>query len=351
MTDQHWSHQDPRAHELSGGDSDDVVDGSVANSDEHVEGEGQRYEVLAPLRKPGPLAGTAVTGFAMGVAEVVPGFSGGTVALVAGLYTRLVAAIRTFVRVVPLLVRGRFKDAGAVFARADWLFLASLGLGMGIAVLTMASLMSDLIVSHPVHVQAVLFGLVLGAAVVAAGRFQGVAPWHVLLGIVAAVGAFWTTGLGGGTIVDPTLWHLFFGAAVAVCAWILPGISGSFFLLVLGLYPAVLGAVSDRDLVAILVIAVGCVIGLGAFSTVLSWALARAYDLVLAVLIGIMVGSVRVLWPWPSAAGVGSPQLASPESDTVYAALALALGAFALVWLFGLAQAAIERRRGITPHT
>jgi putative membrane protein len=302
-------------------------------------------EALEPMRSPLALAGTGVTGFAMGVAEVVPGFSGGTVALVAGIYERLIAAIRQGARTLSLLLRGRPRDALGAFLAIEWPFLLALLAGMLVAVFTLAAQLETLIEERPVELSAVFLGLVLGAAVVASRQLRAPTPWHVLIGVVAAALAFVGLGVSPGTIEDPSFLLLLGGGAIAVSAWILPGVSGSFLLLVLGLWPAVVGAVADRDIVLLLVFAIGCAVGLAAFSTLLNWLLAHAHDVVLAALLGLMVGSVRILWPYPSDEGLGNPELGAPEGDTMLLALALALTAFALVWMFGLAASAVERRR------
>lgn len=300
--------------------------------------------MLPPLRSPVAIGGAGVVGFAMGVVEVVPGFSGATVALLGGVYERLVATIRQGARVLSLLLRGRALDAGRAFLAVDWAFAIALGIGLLAALITLAPFLRGLIEDHPVAMQAVFFGMVLGAAVVAGGRLRSTLPWHLLVGVAAAALTFVGLGFSEGTIADPSLIMIFLAAMVAVCAWILPGVSGAFVLLVLGVYPAVLAAITDRDLVVLGVVAVGCVAGLALFSTMLSWALLRAYDLVLSILVGIMVGSARVLWPWPAAEGVGSPTLGAPDSGSVFLAIALALGAFATVWMFGLVTTAVERR-------
>jgi putative membrane protein len=306
-------------------------------------------EALTPMRHPLALAGTSVAGFAMGVAEVVPGFSGGTVALVAGIYERLVATIRQGARSASLLLRGRPHDALRAFAAIEWPFVGVLLVGMLLAVFTLAGRLERLIEERPVELSAVFLGLVLGAAVVASRQLRAPTPWHVLVGVVAAAVTFVALGVSPGTIDDPALLMILIGGALAVSAWILPGVSGSFLLLVLGLYPAVVGAVADRDLLVVAVFVLGCGVGIAAFSTLLNWLLARAHDVVLAALLGVMVGSVRILWPYPSDEGLGNPALGAPEGDTVFLALALALAAFALVWMFGLAASAVERRRAGRP--
>ncbi len=302
-------------------------------------------DVLRPLGWPA-LAGVAVTGFVMGLAEVLPGFSGGTVAFVAGVYERLIRNVRQGARVLSLLVRGRLPDALAGLRALDWPFVVALFVPMAVTVFSAAGVLVRVVEERPVEVSAVLLGLALGAAVVGARQLRAPAPIHWLLVVACGVGFFVLLGLRPGTVQEPTLLALAVGGAVAVCAWILPGISGSFVLLLLGLWVPVLDAVASRDLLALLAITIGLVVGLAGFSTALTWLLTKAHDLVLSVLLGLLLGSVRILWPWPSDEGVGaSTELAAPPGSEGFLALALALSAFAVVWMFGLAATAVERRR------
>ena len=272
-----------------------------------------------------------IVGAAMGAAEVVPGFSGGTVALVAGIYPRLVANIRAGAHVLSLGLRAKFGAAWRALVALEWAFLGVLLVGMFAAIFLLAGVLSRFIDGRPVEASALFGGLVLGGALIAAGDL--VRPRLAHIGVVVAVGSVTFVGLGvaPGTVDDPSLWLLFAGASIAVCAWILPGVSGAFLLLLLGLYPAALAAVDERNLIAVGVIALGALTGLAAFSTLLNWLLARAHDAVLAVMIGLLLGSTRVLWPWPSTDGMGDPTLGRPEPDTVGAAVMIAGVAFIAV--------------------
>ncbi len=321
---------------------DDIPDGELPLEELVAE---RPVEAMAPMRRPAALLGTLVTGGVMGAAEVVPGFSGGTVALVAGIYERLVANVRQGARALSLLVRARPRDAWRALGTVDWLFVAVLGVGMLAVLFTVAGPLSALLEERPVEMSAVFLGLVLGAAVVASRRLRAPGARHLAVAVVAAAVAFVALGFTPGTITQPNLLLIVLGGAVAVTAWILPGVSGSFLLLIMGLYPTVIGAAAERDLGILALFAIGCVLGLSAFSTALNWLLARAHDLVLAALIGLMVGSVRVLWPWPSDAGVGgSAQLGAPVGSEAFLAVALALAAFALVYMGGLSATAVQRR-------
>ena len=321
---------------------DEIPDGELPI--EELVGE-RPVEAMAPMRRPAALVGTFITGGVMGAAEVVPGFSGGTVALVAGIYERLVANVRQGARTLSLLVRARPRDAWRALLTIDWLFVAVLGVGMMLVLFTVVGPLSALLEERPVEMSAVFLGLVLGAAVVASRRLRTPRLLHLGIALLAAALTFVALGYTPGTIEQPNLLFIVLGGAVAVTAWILPGVSGSFLLLLMGLYPAVVGAAADRDLGLLVLFAVGCVLGLAAFSTVLNWLLARAHDLVLAALIGLMVGSVRVLWPWPSDAGVGgSGELGAPVGSEAFLAAALGLTAFALVYMGGLSATAVQRR-------
>lgn len=292
---------------------------------------------------PRSLAAILATGFAMGCADVVPGFSGGTVALVAGIYERLIANVRQGARTLSLLLRGRLRDAWAALLAVEWLFLTTLLAGIVTAIVALASLLHRLLEEHPVLMSAVFFGLILGATVVAARELRRPAPHHAVLVAGAAAVTFVALGVRSGTVDDPSLLVVFAAGAVAICAMILPGVSGAFLLLLLGLYTHVIGAVHGRDLAFLAVLALGCLVGLASFSTLLNWLLRRYHDLVLAVLLGLMLGSVRVLWPWPSDLGIGNAQLGAPVAAEVPGALAGAVSAAAVV--VGLGVLATRRSR------
>jgi putative membrane protein len=284
--------------------------------------------------RPGTLR-TVVTGAAMGAADVVPGFSGGTVALVGGIYPRLIDNVRAGAHVLSVVLRLRWRGIVPALRSLDWGFLVALLGGLALAVATLAATLDRLLDDEPVRMSALFLGLVLGAVVTARHQFRDRPT--VRLGaaaLVSAVVTFLALGMTPGTIARPSPFVLFVAASIAVCAMILPGISGSFVLLLLGVYEPVISAISQRDLTSILAVILGMVVGLASFATLLHWLLARAHDLVLAVLVGLMVGSARVLWPWPSATGVGDPTLGAPSGDVIVPVI-VALVAFAAVVLIG----------------
>ncbi len=272
-------------------------------------------------------------GMAMGSADVVPGVSGGTVALVLGIYRQLVTAIRNGSSAMGRFLKLDFRGGLHMLRRVDWLLLIPLLLGIGTAVLLLAGAIEHQLETHPIQMAGLFMGLVVGSAVVATGLLtrRDVREWALILGAGAIffVALGFTSGASEDTVAsDIPLWAFFAAGAIAICAMILPGISGSFLLVVMGMYSAVLAAVNDRNFVVLAVFMLGCIIGLALFSQLLHWALAMHYDAVMAVLIGLMVGSIRVLWPWPN--GAESVALGAPD-QAVAVTLGLAVFGFALV--------------------
>ncbi|MCB0969734.1 MAG: DUF368 domain-containing protein, partial [Ilumatobacter sp.] len=191
----------------------------------------------------------------------------------------------------------------------DWAFLIPLLVGIGLAVIALSHTIEHLLETQPVRMAAAFFGLVVGSIIVTAQRLKLDATRAATLVGVAVV-AFVVLGLRSGPVEDPSLPFVFVAGAIAICAMILPGVSGSFLLLMLGLYDSVLGAVSDLDLAIIAVFGLGAVLGLAGFSTLLHWALHHHHQLVLSGLVGLMLGSLRVLWPWPN--GTEGTEMAMP---------------------------------------
>ncbi len=244
-----------------------------------------------------------VRGFCMGAADIVPGVSGGTVALVFGIYRQLIANVHQGAETLKLALKGQFSAAWDTFKAIEWLFLIPLGAGVIGAFALLRHPLGDLMVERPSELAAVFCGLV--AASIAIVWTQMRSPLGQRVAIVAAVGIimFALLGFQAGAIADPPMWAFGAAAAVAICAMILPGISGSFILLMMGMYGAVLGA----SLSQLVVFGLGAIVGLALFSSVLNWLLANYEQHVLAVLVGLMIGSFRVLWPWPNGVGYEDP--------------------------------------------
>lgn len=233
-------------------------------------------------------------GIAMGAADVVPGVSGGTIAFISGIYDELLRSIASVPEALMQLLRGRIK---AAWQTANATFLLVLLAGILTSILSLARLITYLLAHHPVPVWSFFFGLIL-VSVYLVGRDIGRWNWNRCLSLLLGLAfAYWIT------VAAPIQWGsdpltLFFAGAIAICAMILPGISGSFILLLLGLYATVLGAVKSLDLAVLAVFAAGCLVGLLSFARLLSWMLSHWRDLTLAFLTGLMLGSLNKVWPW-----------------------------------------------------
>ena len=234
-------------------------------------------------------------GLLMGAAEIVPGVSGGTIAFISGIYERLVNAIKHFTPV--LFIELRKKGIKAVWVSTDATFLTMLFGAMGVAIVIFANAISYLLQNEPVGLWSFFFGLVLASCwIISRDTDLKALETYLFLGSGVVVGLV-ITHLAP-LEIEPTYLALFVGGMVAVCAWILPGISGSFILLILGLYAFVVEAIKSADLLSLLALGAGCAIGLVSFSHVLSALFANFRNATLALLTGFMMGSLAKLWPW-----------------------------------------------------
>ena len=235
-------------------------------------------------------------GFAMGVANVIPGVSGGTIALLTGIFERLINALKSFdVEAVRLLLKFKFRE----FAQhVDFGFLLSVFVGVGVSIISVAKLLEFLFQSYPVYVWSFFFGLIL-VSVWFVGKSIG--KIDVAAAVSFVVGAAVAFGL---SVMNPAtentaFWYLIICGAVAVCSMILPGLSGSFVLILMGNYQLIMiYAVSHFDMKIIVPVAIGVVVGLLAFSHFLSWLLSRYARQTMAVFTGFIFGSLGTIWPW-----------------------------------------------------
>lgn len=295
-------------------------------------------------------------GFLIGSAELVPGVSGGTVALVTGVYDDLIdSAAHVGAAGRKLLTGadgGRVRASRAELARTEWWLVLPVLLGMATAVLTVAGVMSAFVTDSPEHARGLFFGLVAVSIVVplrmlpAAHRARAVDAGLV---IVAAVTAYLLIGLAaGGGSTEPPLYVVFLAAAVAICALVVPGVSGSFLLLAVGMYTTTLGAVENRELLYLGVFAAGAVLGLASFVQILRYLLNSHRRTTLLVMVGLMTGSLRALWPWQSAPSGGGEaegpgKLLAPYEPVLGPVLLAVLGAV-VVGILVLVQVRADRQ-------
>ena len=287
----------------------------------------------------------------MGCADVVPGVSGGTVALIVGIYGRLIEAIGSFdLALVDLLRRKRIRQAAE---HIDLRFLAALGLGIGTAVVSLAKIITWLILNRPVATWSLFFGLILASTFLV---YRMVEKWTVPEWFAAASGSLFAYWISGRLPTDAphTYPVLFTSGMIAICAMILPGISGSFILVILGQYLFVLEAVHNRDIPVIIVFSAGCAIGLLAFTKLLRYLLKNHKTTTMASLCGLMIGSLRKIWPFKSEAA--GQELLKPkhriqinilpdaiDEQTIWA-VAMVIAGIAVVFLAEYAAGRAEKK-------
>jgi len=284
----------------------------------------------------------AAKGFCMGASDVVPGVSGGTMAFILGIYEELIDAIKSFdLKGLMLLLTLKVR---AFFEHISWQFLLAVGVGILTAIFTLARLLAWLLHNTPVHIWSFFLGLILASVVTVSRRITRWQPltWVSLLG--GLIGIYLLVGLVPGTTPND-LWFLFLSGAVAICAMILPGISGSFILVLMGKYQYILEAVNQRDFLVLIIVAAGACVGIAAFSRLLGWLLRKYHNLMVAFLTGLMLGSLRKIWPWKDTVEsltdrhgniVPTVQvniLPAQLNGEVFAAVALMAAGFLVVWV------------------
>jgi len=294
-------------------------------------------------------------GFLMGGADIIPGVSGGTVALILGIYERLVSAISHIDgRLLSLIARRQWREAAEHF---DFRFLLTLGVGILTGVACLAKLMHYLLLEQRMYTLAVFFGLILASSFLVMRMMQprGAQQRAVCYALAAAAACF-AYGLVGlnSLVFHDHLGYFFLCGTVAICAMILPGISGSFILLLLGAYLPVTGMIKNvielkwtsREMVSLFVFTAGCVCGLIGFSKLLQWLLARFHTPIMAILGGFMIGSLRLMWPFQTPISEKRYEPIMPESwnQDVTACLVLAGVAMGAVLM-------LERLGGKEPST
>lgn len=234
-------------------------------------------------------------GIAMGIAELVPGVSGGTIAFVAGIYEELISSINK-VNLKTLQI-WRKDGITAFWKEINGSFLTTLLLGMGISIFSFSKLISWLLENQPIPLWSFFFGLVLASVIFVA---KAIEKWNIATILLLASGtilAYYITTLPPSLNSD-SLPFLFISGALAICAMILPGISGSFILVLLGSYKTVLDAVDERDFRILITVGLGIIFGLLSFAKLLKWMFDHYKSITLATLTGFILGSLNKIWPW-----------------------------------------------------
>ncbi len=234
-------------------------------------------------------------GMGMGAADVVPGVSGGTIAFITGIYVELVNSIKNIsFRTISTL----WKEGLPAFWKAvNGNFLLSIVAGILISVLSLARILEYLLVNHPVLIWSFFFGLIIGSAIFVA---RSIEKWNIgtFISLLAGIAIAWIITSFTPAETSEAYWFIFLAGALAICAMILPGISGSFILLLLGKYQFVLSALNEGRISIIAVLLAGALTGIIAFSHLLSWLLEKFHHLTIALLAGFMIGSLNKIWPW-----------------------------------------------------
>ena len=234
-------------------------------------------------------------GMGMGAADVVPGVSGGTIAFITGIYEELINSIKGInLKAIKLFFTGRWVS---FWKQINGNFLLAVFAGIAISVLSLARVLEYLLENKPILIWSFFFGLVLASSYVVSRK---ITRWQYpkVIALVAGIGiAFYITSVTPTTTTDAS-WFVILSGGLASCAMILPGISGSFILLLLGKYTFALHAVNERIILDLLLLGVGAVTGLILFANLLSWLLKKYHDITIAVLVGFMIGSLNKIWPW-----------------------------------------------------
>ena len=252
---------------------------------------------------------TAVKGACMGAADVIPGVSGGTIAFIMGIYDKFVASLAAInAEAVKLFFTGKFKE---FWRHINGGFLLSLVVGIGVSVISLATVMQTLLSDFPIQTWAFFFGLIVASSIFI---LRGISGWGLreILFLIGGILLGVTICTLSPTQTPDALWFIFLSGAIAICAMILPGISGSFILLILGKYQYILGAVSDlvagqnvtHNILILAVFAIGAVVGILGFSKFLNWLLARWNKETLIVLAGFIIGSLVKVWPWSNTSAI-----------------------------------------------
>ena len=272
-----------------------------------------------------------VRGILIGIAEVIPGVSGGTIALITGIYQRLIDQAALAVEALIKFTKPKKLFTG--LKNLEWKLLLPVLIGMFTALVLGARIIEPLLENYPIQLRALFAGLVFVGILIPFKMVKNTkkGDWRLsdyLLALVAATIAFFLTGIPASEISEPSYLFVFIAAAIAICALVIPGVSGSFFLLSIGIYAPTIAAVNDRNIPYLLTFALGAFIGLASFVILLRWLLENKPRPTLVIVSGLMLGSLRALWPWQDE----MRNLLPPNEAVIQSLILFLLGGF-VVWL------------------
>lgn len=290
-------------------------------------------------------------GMLMGAADIVPGVSGGTIAFITGIYERLIFALKEIPPAFFTCIRN--KQLLEFWQRIDGTFLVTLFTGIIGSALLLARLITYLLAHHPIPLWAFFFGLIVASVWVVSRQIE---KWHAstICSVVVGIAISWGITSAVPIQLEANAQTAFFSGLIAICAMILPGISGSFILVILGTYAFILESIKRFDLAIMAVFAVGCIAGLLTIANVLSWAFKHYRDVTLSVLTGFMIGALNKIWPWKEVLsyrtnrhGESVPLLEQSVMPSYYESvvgapaqvtLAVVLSVFAVILVVGIEQ-------------
>lgn len=233
-------------------------------------------------------------GMAMGAADIVPGVSGGTIALIAGIYEEFINSLKSFSSALLVL---KNNGIAATWKHINGNFLIALFVGIGVSLLSLVQFIKYALLEHPILLWSFFFGLIVASVYFVGKQVNKWDAKSIVSLVLGAVSIFLITGLGPAETPN-ALWFLFVAGMLAICAMILPGISGAFILVLLGKYAYVIESLSDLKFSVIITFALGCITGLLSFSHFLSYMLKKHFNITIALLTGFMIGSLNKIWPW-----------------------------------------------------
>lgn len=264
----------------------------------------------------------ALKGFGMGAANVIPGVSGGTIALLTGIFGRIIECLNSLMEIETwkLILKGQWKE---FWKKVDGRFLVALFIGVVASIFSLARLMEYVLNYYPVQTWAFFFGMIAASGVVMLMGIKGWKAVDVLWAVLGLVLGVLICTLSPTTTPDD-LWFIAIIGAIAICTMILPGVSGSFILLIFGKYEYIMGAVNEMNIPVLIALVIGCGVGILAFSKFLHWLLSRYERQTMLVLLGFVLGSLVRVWPWSDSAAIIKAQLLHQGAEKDAAAQAVA---------------------------